>query len=531
MIQKNIFKRYNIIVKKLGILLMVLSCLLSGFGGILLYNADFSIYSFAPREERSVEPIIPQPDIEFDDSVYVEENWNDKASESYAGGNGTKENPYQISNAAEFAHLSVMNNASENNVKGKYFIFTKDIYLNDGCFEENGTYHDGGDGVLNRWVYNSTFSGNLDGHGYNVYGLYCVNNGLFANGNTNTTINNMHTRNSFVSITWGGGFFTMFSGTLINSSFDGIVFCNSENRNVIGGFTGHNSGSIIDCINYGKILGNNKAMQVGGLVGMHNNGKIENCKNYGQVGSETTRYYVGGIAGVGLNIVGCINYGIITAGNKVGGIVGVGNPSHCKNYGKVFAGFESGGIAGMSREGFGISKITMAGNKNFGYVYGKGRIGGIVGQTRSTVVINCENHGKVVGMGGIVGVLEEDCIISDCINTGVLLRSNEGYTAGICGRAVAGSIVQYCESYGSTEYKQKTIIAICESALVYNCISHMTDSKTGNVIKQIYATDLSQFSLNFKTGKIILNKGTALSVFMGSVDRELLISKGFEILS
>jgi len=516
---------------------MVLSCLLSGFGGMLLYNADFSIYSFAPREERSVEPIIPQPDIEFDDSVYVEENWNDKASESYAGGNGTKENPYQISNAAEFAHLSVMNKASENNVKGKYFILTKDIYLNDGYFDDDGTYHDGGDGVLNVWDYLGVFAGTFDGRGFNVYGLYSRTKSLFNGNRAETSVSNMHIKKSYLSMLSGGGFFQANSGIIESCSFDGVVFNDTENRSAFGGISGTNVGAIRNCVNYGNVLGNNSAMKIGGIVGINYSGSVvENCVNYGDVGTKTTKYYVGGIVGDGSNILRCKNYGKIYAANvKVGGIVGQGSASYCENHGEVVSGInEVGGVIGAI-----VMTSSPTHNKNYGSVTGGTKTGGVVGFT-SDVAVNisyCENYGKIKGtsyaVGGIVGNITGKVVVSNCYNSATVLGFKyDKRGAGIVGNAESGAIVQYCESYAVINSRDgKTIVGGTNDVKIYNCIGVCENQFNNKIVRQIYATDLSKFSINFKTGKIILNKGTALSVFMGRVDRELLISKGFEIIS
>lgn len=495
---------------------------------IPLFNFDKStISTVAPTDETKIETVKEKPVPDFDDSVYVEENWIDKASETYAGGTGTESDPYQISTPEQFAHLAVLNLTNGNAyVKGKYFILTNDIILNDGYFEEDGTYHDGGDGKLNTWKYQAGFTGIFDGQDYAVYGLY--NNNLFGNGNINTLVRNLHLRETYISTNYGGSFFNMLSGRMENCSFNGVLSCIDENKNVIGGLVGNCGGKMIGCVNYGKVRGN-KAMQVGGITGLGQGGTFINCKNYGEVGCETTKYYVGGIVGVANNVFHCENHGIVRGGNKIGGIVGVGVASYCTNYGKIIGGVETGGIIGLSNE-VATSGLTISHNKNFGYVKADGSSGAIVGGIKSANLAYCENYGTMSGGAGIVGVVEKDCIVADCYNEGIVIRGNEGYAGGICNRVYAGGVVKNCENFGLINYAKNTIIGSCQTSFVYNCISMCKNSNTGEKINQIYATDLSKFAVNFKTGKVRLIKNNALAVYMGRVDENVLLSKNFQIL-
>ncbi len=506
---------------------LIFALVATGFAMTLFNFDEKTISTVAPTDETKIESVIEDPIPEFDDSVYVEENWIDKASDSYAGGTGTASDPFQISTPEQFAHLAVLNLTNENAyVKGKYFILTNDIILNDGYFDDDGTYHDGGDGKLNTWKYQAGFSGIFDGQDYAVYGLY--NNNLLGNSNQKTVVRNLHLREAYVSTNYGGSFFNTFSGRMENCSFDGVLSCSVEDKNVFGGLVGNCGGTMIDCVNYGKVFGN-KAMQVGGIAGLGNNGTFINCKNYGEVGSETTKYYVGGIVGVAKNIFHCVNYGTVRAGNKIGGIVGVGVASYCTNYGKIIGGFETGGIIGLSNEAV-TSGLTISHNKNFGYVKASGSSGAIVGRIYSANLAYCENYGTMSGGAGIVGVVEKDCIVSDCYNEGTITSGNEGFVGGICSRVYAGGVVKNCENFGFINYAKNTIIGSCQTSLVFNCISMCKNSNTGDIINQIYATDLSKFAVNFKTGKVRLIKNNALTVYMGKVDEKVLENKHFELL-
>ena len=123
-------------------------------------------------EQPTVEPNIQEIEI-VDDSVYETASWADFASTGFAGGDGSKENPYEISNAED---LAFMYNALRQNYafyKNNFFELTADIILNDGYFEEDGTYHDGGDGLLYSWTPMMVAEGLvLNGQGYAIQGMY-----------------------------------------------------------------------------------------------------------------------------------------------------------------------------------------------------------------------------------------------------------------------------------------------------------------------------------------------------------------------
>lgn len=105
--------------------------------------------------------------------------WDGSAAASYAGGSGTKDDPYQIANGAQLKKL-----ASDTNTAGKYYILTKDIYLNDT------SSYNWKDSAKSWAFHNVTFKGHLNGDGHVIDGLYYEGKenkvGLFSYvGNTN----------------------------------------------------------------------------------------------------------------------------------------------------------------------------------------------------------------------------------------------------------------------------------------------------------------------------------------------------------
>lgn len=93
-------------------------------------------------------------------------------AESYAGGTGTKEDPYLISSDLELAKLAhdVTNGKSQTMYSGKYFQLSEDISLNKGIWMPIGTLNDTNAGF---------FGGTLDGDGKTISNMkiYWTTNG------------------------------------------------------------------------------------------------------------------------------------------------------------------------------------------------------------------------------------------------------------------------------------------------------------------------------------------------------------------
>ena len=97
------------------------------------------------------------------------EIWTGLLAQNYAGGDGTKENPYLIATGEQLYKL-VFENCIPSNV-AKYYKVIADIRLNntdgDKWYEKTG---------LNMWhiskYYSFSFSGHLDGDGHTVAGIY-----------------------------------------------------------------------------------------------------------------------------------------------------------------------------------------------------------------------------------------------------------------------------------------------------------------------------------------------------------------------
>ena len=97
-------------------------------------------------------------------------------AESYAGGDGSKTNPYKIATAAQLAKLArdVNNGNTSQAFLGKYFKLTQDIDLSGGIWMPIGKYYNYGNGNGN----NRLFFGKFDGNGHVIRNMHIQWEGL-----------------------------------------------------------------------------------------------------------------------------------------------------------------------------------------------------------------------------------------------------------------------------------------------------------------------------------------------------------------
>lgn len=94
------------------------------------------------------------------------ENWNESVADSFAGGSGTKEEPYQIATAEQLAKLAADVNAGRGTVyRNTYFELTNDIDLSGKLWDPIGyTQWDTG--------WDVAFCGYFDGNNHTISGMY-----------------------------------------------------------------------------------------------------------------------------------------------------------------------------------------------------------------------------------------------------------------------------------------------------------------------------------------------------------------------
>ena len=98
-------------------------------------------------------------------AVWGNSTWTEEVASSFAGGDGTEQNPYRISNAAELAYLAKIVNTQGTAPEYKYYILTDNINLGYSEWTPIGIFDNE----------NQYFCGSLDGNGYTISDLYISN--------------------------------------------------------------------------------------------------------------------------------------------------------------------------------------------------------------------------------------------------------------------------------------------------------------------------------------------------------------------
>ena len=276
-------------------------------------------------------------------------------------GEGTEEEPYQITNAAElywFAGLvngdeSIIGNSIKQNT-GACAVLTKNITINENVLDENGSLNGNGSG-LEQWPPIGSYGirgeeayiGTFDGNGHTISGLYVDSDaqyvGLFGCVGTNGKIQNVGVVDSYISATGdkvcvGGVCGYNVGGTIENCYNTGTITATAQATGIyssVGGVCGFSFWNIFNCYNTGKVSVTGDRAWVGGVSGF--NGKdIKNCYNTGEVSVAVDGGAVGGVCGdndSGNRITNCYNTGkvSVTGGNAVvGGVCGM-NANTIKN--------------------------------------------------------------------------------------------------------------------------------------------------------------------------------------------------------
>lgn len=203
-------------------------------------------------------------------------------SGGFTKGDGSKDNPFEIENALQLAHIDLH--------LSSHYIQTGDIDIAaESAFAQGFTPI----GMANA------FSGYYNGAGYVIKNLKIEASG------ENTAL------------------FAQNIGTIINAAIEsGSIVSKSAGNSTSAGLVGLNfdEGRIYNCYNKAKVSGT--ALYAGGIVGFNYGGKIKDCYNAAMItGAENA----GGIAGANGNngsIAGSYNAGTIEDTKAAGAIAG-----------------------------------------------------------------------------------------------------------------------------------------------------------------------------------------------------------------
>ena len=316
---------------------------------------------------------IPPIDWWTNEGNYSIEWYNNPDTTTY--GDGTAENPYKISTAADLAGLSylVYNNAVEaadatqSQSGNAYYIFsnayfeqTDNIYLSAHVWQPIGIYYDRSGTQTEHY-----FSGNYDGGGYTVSGIntpagdtdaYSYQ-GLFGYvyrrySDDPRFIENLGVIDSNIQgYNYVGGVAGCLMGTGVFNSYNSASV--SASGNLVGGIAGwaRPDGPIEKSYNTGSISGVN---YVGGITGEFNDmdgGYMSAVFNRGSV---TGTNYVGGISGGTAPLYEAYNTGSVSGSDYVGGIL-----SGSRYNGSDFSG--AGGGSTSIIAAFNIGQVISSG--------------------------------------------------------------------------------------------------------------------------------------------------------------------------
>lgn len=277
---------------------------------------------------------------------------------SWAGGSGTEEDPYQISDISQLRKLAADCNGGKSFL-GTYFCLTNDIRDNDQVLDENGDLISNY-ASLRVWtsIANNEarpFKGVFDGRNHYISGIY--------------TGKREHDQYGNIPIKWDGN---ETSGSIFKLAEIAII----KNVRIKDSFYSSliykaKYSQIENCINWGTAMYPITHSAIGTLVkncgnygiaygaGIANGGfKFVNCFNYGEI--RISFWPSGGICASSGMIYNCMNYGRIIntyGSNRTGGICrmleffnGVVNMDNCVNYGDIepFENSLNGGVIGFA---------------------------------------------------------------------------------------------------------------------------------------------------------------------------------------
>lgn len=441
-------------------------------------------------------------------------------------GEGTKENPYKITNKEEWNKLATFVESSKWEYPNKFFRIEQDIDF-------------AGDSIRLLAVDNVNFQGELDGAGHTI------KNYVYRN------INSIKTRlqgpnfyvGQYIGLIGTLGTTGALRNLTLQGSIDGYAY--------VAGAVGKNYGVVENITNNGTVLTNGGNYAAGISLYNYLGSELRKCVNNGEVNStKTTATYFGGIAvqvTEGAIIDGCVNNGkVINNGSACGIAYDVqGGITNCVNNGYIYAkgGIMSGVVykLGMNAYMEGCSNTsdldlsdvkknsisgvvgmttarTDASTPGTGYIRNSFNTGNITGGSdlfgfgkdalAGWTVTDCYNTGNVTSVyhnagvttsGNAQGFLNKTggaskeellTVVERCYNTGDV-KSNYGSTAGLIGETANYTYVADCYNLGnvsSTSTGGLTTAGLTAklNGQMYNCYNAGDVYSLGNAVGGIF---------------------------------------------
>ena len=269
--------------------------------------------------------------------------WAQTKPSKPSSGNGSVENPYKISTAAELAWFRDYVNGTivdEDEADGTTHpsasaMLTEDIDLSEFCHAKDAATNTEELSWAPIGNDSNPFYGTFDGNGKTISNLYINatsdNTGFFGYADAgrinNITFDNAKVNSTETNITG------ILAGKAVSCMIDNIktmANCSVEGKESVGGIAGYAEGNIINSENHAKVNGTGI---VGGIVGVYacSYNSITSCANYGAVTG--SGYCVGGLVGNFFSgtIQNSANYGDVTGGNFVGNLIGGADECNLNN--------------------------------------------------------------------------------------------------------------------------------------------------------------------------------------------------------
>ncbi len=247
-------------------------------------------------------------------------------AQKFAKGDGTSNNPYQISTAAEYRKL-VYDSKQGMSYHHEYFILTKDIRLNNKVIEDDGSLIEDENSLeeLSMMIFKGTF----DGQGHTISGLF-LEKGLVYNLENAGSVKNLRIKDSYSKT-------NLFGNTTSDNPLEKLE--NIINHGTINGYFADHVTDIINCGNYGRITWGKAPFA------HYAYGKVLNCYNYGPIGKKAparNRLNNGIVLFCLGDISNCVNFGEVLGDEACGIVRCIDTGTHitstidnCVNYGKL----------------------------------------------------------------------------------------------------------------------------------------------------------------------------------------------------
>ena len=248
-----------------------------------------------------------------------------------SSGDGSVDNPYKISTAAELAWFRDQVNSGNNSISAT---LTDDVDLVEFCHAKDGTKYTEELSWTPIGITPRIYQGTFDGNGKIIRNLYinATSNyaGFFGYADAGCIKNITFDNAKVKSTTTNTGILAGHAGSCIIENIKTLANCSVEGEDFVGGIAGYASGNISNCENRATVKGK---IILGGVVAIYDNSgnSITSCANYGAVTGPA--FNVGGMVGnfVSGTIQNCANYGDVTGTSKVGNLIGFAEKCNLNN--------------------------------------------------------------------------------------------------------------------------------------------------------------------------------------------------------